>query len=93
MDDSQKTDFTSGKVVSLGKYRNLQTLKEGVGEEFLRALLSLAEDSEKTEEYQVFLSAIKALSDSREDKEGTHLNMKVTFDKEKESLEFLFKFC
>lgn len=81
-----------GDLIKLSDVRNSCDLSNKTGEELLKSLIICAKDSDKTPEYEVFMSAIKALHDSNEAAVESSLRMQVRYDREKQTVDFNFKF-
>lgn len=80
------------KIVNLSDVRNRCDLTEKSGEELLKQLLLTAKNSEETEEYKVFLSALKALREASDSPANAELRMQVKYDREKQTVNFNFRF-
>lgn len=81
-----------GKIIKLSDVRNFADLTEKSGEELLKQLLLCAKDSDETEEYKVFLAAIKSLNDANHTAPESSLRMQVSYDRSKQTIDFTFKF-
>ena len=77
------------KVVQLSEVRKQCDLSQLTGEQFLKELMFSCDSYEETEEYKIFMSALKAL---RENNSGTELIMQTKLDRNGSALSFHFKF-
>lgn len=83
---------TTQNVVRLSDARNRSELTKFEGEELLKELVLAADGLENSNDYYIaFIAAIKALNDSKLDT-NTVLNMRVSFDRETEVINFKFNF-
>jgi hypothetical protein len=77
------------KVVQLSAVREKCDLNQLTGEQFLKELMLSCDNYEETEEYKIFMSALKAL---HENNSGTELVMQTKLDRTSSALSFHFKF-
>jgi hypothetical protein len=80
-----------GDIIKLSDVRNSCDLSSSTGEDFLKELVIRSIDSEESEEFKVFLSAVRALREGSP-KENIALKMQVKYNREKELIDFTFKF-
>lgn len=77
------------KVVQLSEVRKRCDLSQLTGEQFFKELMFACDKYEETDEYRLFMSALKAL---HENNPGTELIMQTKLDKNGSELSFNFKF-